>query len=110
MTLYFIWLSFTISYTCSSPQLICHPDTLCVGYFHIFFSVDNNTDIILNCFYFFSGNIALHVFSKEARKIYDLDTLWAVGPKYDDEFNKPEPISDMLEKHSMYLQGLEPAS
>lgn len=59
---------------------------------------------------FLSGNIALHIFSKEARAIYDLDTLWAVGPKYDEELNKPEPVSDMLEKHSIYLQGLEPAS
>lgn len=58
----------------------------------------------------FAGNIALHVFSKEARELYDLDTLWAVGPQYDDETNKPEPISDMLEKHTIFLSGLEPAS
>lgn len=42
--------------------------------------------------------------------MYDLDSLWAVGPQYDSETNKPEPISDMLEKHTIYLSGLEPAS
>lgn len=58
----------------------------------------------------FTGNIALHIFSKEARALYDLDTLWTVGPQYDDQTNKKEPISDMLEKHSIYLSGLEPAN
>lgn len=58
----------------------------------------------------FAGNIALHIFSKEARTLYDLDSLWAVGPKYDTEANKVEPISDMLEKHTIYLRDLEPAS
>nr|CAH7729833.1 unnamed protein product [Callosobruchus chinensis] len=55
------------------------------------------------------GNIALHVFSKSARLHYDMDLLWAVGPQYDREYNKPEPISDMLESHTIYLKGLEPA-
>lgn len=59
--------------------------------------------------YFFSGNIALHIFSTKARTLYDLDSLWAVGSRFDDEYNKKEPVSEMLEKHS-YLEGLEPAS
>lgn len=58
----------------------------------------------------FVGNIALHIFSQKSRTVYDLDTLWAVGPQFDDEVNKPEPISDMLEKHAIYLSGLQPAS
>ncbi|CAG9862968.1 unnamed protein product [Phyllotreta striolata] len=56
------------------------------------------------------GNIALHIFSDEARNIYDLESLWSLGTQYDDEYNKPEPISEMLEKHSIYLTGLEPKS
>ncbi|VEN52554.1 unnamed protein product [Callosobruchus maculatus] len=55
------------------------------------------------------GNIALHIFSPKARLYYDLDSLWAVGSQYDREYNKPEPISDMLESHTIYLRGLEPA-
>ncbi|XP_057373532.1 uncharacterized protein LOC130694466 [Daphnia carinata] len=30
------------------------------------------------------GNIALHIFSSKFRKIYDLETLWACGPDFDD--------------------------
>lgn len=56
------------------------------------------------------GNIALHIFSRKARLLYDLDSLWAVGPKYDEECNKEEAVSSMLNKHAMYLEGLEPAS
>lgn len=56
------------------------------------------------------GNIALHVFSEKARKVYDLESLWAVGPEFDAEFNKKDAIVDMLEKHSIYLHKLQPAS
>ncbi|XP_044266392.1 uncharacterized protein LOC123012497 [Tribolium madens] len=55
------------------------------------------------------GNIALHIFSREARILYDLDSLWALGPKYDPECNKQDPVAEMLEKHSFYLEGLHPA-
>ncbi|KAG5898960.1 hypothetical protein JTB14_004680 [Gonioctena quinquepunctata] len=53
------------------------------------------------------GNIALHIFSQEARTLYDLDSLWAVGPEYDDEFNKPEPISEMLDMHAKFLNDVK---
>lgn len=55
------------------------------------------------------GNIALHIFSKKARPIYDLDSLWALGTKYDDECNKVEPVSSLLESHSFSLKELQPA-
>ncbi|KAF5305704.1 hypothetical protein FQA39_LY09193, partial [Lamprigera yunnana] len=29
------------------------------------------------------GNIALHIFSREARILYDLDSLWSLGPEFD---------------------------
>ncbi|KAF2898951.1 hypothetical protein ILUMI_07212 [Ignelater luminosus] len=56
------------------------------------------------------GNIALHIFSKQARSLYDVDSLWAVGPKYDDESVKQDPVVAMLEKHSIYLKDLQPAT
>ncbi|XP_068903268.1 uncharacterized protein [Tenebrio molitor] len=56
------------------------------------------------------GNIALHIFSREARTLYDLDSLWSVGSQYDKECNKQDPITEMLERHSIYLQDLHPAN
>ncbi|XP_015518843.2 uncharacterized protein LOC107223621 [Neodiprion lecontei] len=55
------------------------------------------------------GNLALHIFSQQARKIYDLETLWTVGSKYDDQSNMPiDQLTDLLQKHS-FLDGLQPA-
>lgn len=61
------------------------------------------------CSYFLiiAGNIALHIFSKEARTKYDLESLWAVGAQYDSEYNKEDPIVEMLERHSQ-CQSLSP--
>ncbi|KAL1498124.1 hypothetical protein ABEB36_008977 [Hypothenemus hampei] len=56
------------------------------------------------------GNIALHIFSRESRLEYDLDSLWAVGHKYDEEFNKKEPVSSMLENYGISLKELQPAN
>lgn len=57
------------------------------------------------------GNIALHIFSTEAREQYDLESLWTVGPDYDREFNKPnDELVEMYEKHSIYLSDLTPNS
>ena len=50
------------------------------------------------------GNIALHVFSKKARKIYDLESLWSIGSQYDNEYNKPDDsVVEMYKSHSIYL-------
>lgn len=55
------------------------------------------------------GNIALHIFSETAREQYDLESLWAVGAKYDRECNKPdEPLVELFERHSVYLSDLKP--
>ena len=32
-----------------------------------------------------SGNIAVHIFTPESRQDYDLETLWTLGPKHDDQ-------------------------
>ncbi|XP_059614636.1 uncharacterized protein LOC132260498 [Phlebotomus argentipes] len=53
------------------------------------------------------GNIAVHIFSAEARKLYDLESLWAVGPDFDPECNKPvDPLLAMLEQHSSRSDGV----
>lgn len=56
------------------------------------------------------GNIALHIFSKKARAEYDIESLWAIGAKYDKESNKPEePLLEMYGRHSQFLGDLNPA-
>lgn len=50
------------------------------------------------------GNIALHIFSANVRKHYDLEMLWSVGADYDTETNKPsDPIYDLFDQHSIPL-------
>ncbi len=36
------------------------------------------------------GNIILHIFLQEVRDYYDLETLWTVGPLFDDLTNAPD--------------------
>jgi len=61
-------------------------------------------------YYFVSGNIALHIFSRNARPVYDLESLWSLGSEYDLNCNKPDdPLITLLEQHSVYLGGLRPA-
>ncbi|ALC44980.1 312 [Drosophila busckii] len=43
------------------------------------------------------GNIALHIFSPQAREHYDLESLWAIGSQYDTESQKPQnPYGDIF--------------
>ncbi|EDW17806.1 mitochondrial assembly of ribosomal large subunit protein 1 [Drosophila mojavensis] len=43
------------------------------------------------------GNIALHIFSPQAREDYDLESLWAIGPQYDHESQKPQnPLGNIF--------------
>lgn len=39
------------------------------------------------------SSIVVHLFSRECRKNYDIEQLWAVGEKYDDLTNFPETSS-----------------
>lgn len=51
------------------------------------------------------GNIALHIFSANVRKHYDIEMLWSVGPEYDAESNKPDdPIFEMFDQHSLLFR------
>lgn len=47
--------------------------------------------------FFFLGNIALHIFSPQAREEYDLESLWAIGSQFDRESQKPHnPYGDIF--------------
>jgi hypothetical protein len=42
--------------------------------------------------------------------VYDLESLWSVGSEYDLAYNKSDdPLITLLQQHSMYLGGLQPA-
>jgi len=43
------------------------------------------------------GNIALHLFNQEQREHYDLESLWTVGPYFDDNTRKLEESESSLD-------------
>ncbi|KOX76414.1 Mitochondrial assembly of ribosomal large subunit protein 1 [Melipona quadrifasciata] len=53
------------------------------------------------------GNIVLHIFSNNARSLYDLEVLWSVGSDYDDK-NKSSTEDDIMEQYNTFLSDLEP--
>lgn len=58
---------------------------------------------------FYSGNIALHLLTKESRENFDLETIWSVGEKFDSHLNLPaDSLVTLLNDHSFSLQNLEP--
>lgn len=62
------------------------------------------------CIHLLAGNIVLHLFSKSTRAVYDLESLWALGPEFDPCLNQVEdPLAAIINKHSHYLSDLEPA-
>lgn len=56
------------------------------------------------------GNIVLHLFQPDVRKVYDLETLWTVGPEFDEQTIRPayDPIVDMMQKHMQFIEKLSP--
>lgn len=57
----------------------------------------------------FSGNIALHLLTKEIRDNFDLESIWSVGEEFDSHMNKPvDSLVSLLNEHSFSLQNLEP--
>lgn len=57
----------------------------------------------------YTGNIALHIFSPEARIKYDLETLWSVGSQYDDISNIKEDELNIMHKYKNFLKDFQPA-
>lgn len=55
-------------------------------------------------------NIVLHLFLPDTRKEYDLETLWTVGPQFDEKTVRPkyDPIVDMMQKHLQFIENLDP--
>lgn len=39
------------------------------------------------------GNVALHIFDEKSRKVFDLESLWCLGPEYE-KFRGAKPIDD----------------
>ncbi|XP_060846729.1 mitochondrial assembly of ribosomal large subunit protein 1-like isoform X1 [Rhopalosiphum padi] len=55
------------------------------------------------------GNIAVHLLTKDARKNFDLETIWSVGEKFDSHLNRPvDSLVSLLNEHSFSLDNLEP--
>lgn len=48
----------------------------------------------------------MHIFSHSARLEYDLETLWSVGPDYDDK--SKNITEDIMEQYNEFLSDLEP--
>lgn len=48
------------------------------------------------------GNIALHIFSKEARETYSLETLWTLGVEYEKRTSKPDTTQEIYDQ---YVKG-----
>uniref|UniRef100_A0A224XJA1 Mitochondrial assembly of ribosomal large subunit protein 1 n=1 Tax=Panstrongylus lignarius TaxID=156445 RepID=A0A224XJA1_9HEMI len=56
------------------------------------------------------GNIILHLMMDSVRKDYDLESLWAIGAKYDLKLNtKDDEVLNLLKSHSVNLDDLNPA-
>lgn len=55
------------------------------------------------------GNIVLHLFLKQTREFYDIETLWTVGEQYDDQTQRPvfDPVVDLMEKHIKFLDEIK---
>ncbi|XP_076243468.1 ribosomal silencing factor RsfS-like protein, 312 isoform X2 [Calliopsis andreniformis] len=53
------------------------------------------------------GNIALHIFSKSARSVYDLETLWSIGPDFDDNSRITTDI-DIMKQYNEFLSDFQP--
>ena len=82
----------------------------CVQYLYLLSQkIFMNKNYLILTSYIFLGNIALHIFSKKTRQIFDLESLWAVGAQYDDQVNRPDPQSEVFEKYDAFLKGLQPA-
>lgn len=56
------------------------------------------------------GSIVLHLFLKQTREKYDIESLWTLGPEYDDKIQraKQDEYVDLFEKHFSFLQNYNP--
>ena len=45
------------------------------------------------------GNIALHIFTRQSRKYYDLETLWCLGEDYEKRTKRTDATESMYQKY-----------
>lgn len=58
------------------------------------------------------GYIVLHLFQPGVRDAYDLESLWCVGPEFDEKTARPQydKVIDFMEKHIKFIEQLQPIS
>ena len=51
-------------------------------------------------------NIILHIFLKEIREFYDIETLWTVGQEYDEKTQHQEEnlVKNIIDKHLSFIE------
>lgn len=45
------------------------------------------------------GNIALHIFTKESREYYDLESLWCLGEEYEKRIKNRNPKDEIYQPY-----------
>ena len=56
------------------------------------------------------GYIVVHLFQPGIREAYDLESLWSVGPEFDEKTARPQydKVIDFMEKHIRFIEQLQP--
>ncbi|KAJ6622137.1 Mitochondrial assembly of ribosomal large subunit protein 1 [Pseudolycoriella hygida] len=55
------------------------------------------------------GNISLHIFSADARALYDVESLWSVGWEFDKEYNESKELGiEKIKNSAIFLGDLMP--
>lgn len=77
---------------------------------HLNFTIgekDNSSWLVLDM-----GYIVVHFFLPKVREVYDLESLWSVGPQYDEKTVRPVFTQevDIMEKHVKFIESLVPDS
>jgi ribosome silencing factor RsfS/YbeB/iojap len=56
------------------------------------------------------GYIVLHLFQPNIRESYDLESLWCVGPEFDEMTARPQysHVIDFMERHIKFIEQLQP--
>lgn len=56
------------------------------------------------------GKIVIHLFIREAREFYDLETLWTCGSEFDEKLAEFREEREQLEKKFAYIEVTEQTS